>query len=163
MRTRTALIMDDADEAAEANRIAWQSPWPRATRKCATIKNYAEPDSDIEEDYETQTISLPAKRKKNQDHSQPNKKARYVEDSDDDVIIDEEKSTPAPVVQVQGPQKKTRPSKIVRLRFTRAMQRKLRAAQLFKTMPTEVRSLLNICFELHLAMRALRAQYSPFA
>lgn len=155
MRTRAALIMNDWDEAAKANRIAWQPSWPRATRKCATIKNYAEPDSDLEEDYETHTSSPSPKRTKNQGHSQPNKKARYVEDSDDDLIIDEERSTPAPIVQVQVLQK-TRPSKIVRLPLTKTLHRKLRAAKLFKLMPTEVRRLLNSWFELHLAMQTIR-------
>lgn len=136
--------MVDLDEAAEANRIAWESPWPRSVRKCAAgLKTYAESDSEPEEDHEAKRICLSPKRANNRVRTQDRKKPRYTYDSDsdsaDDVIIVEERSTPAPEIRRLA-LRKTRPetsSKIVRLSLNRSAQRKLRAGELFKSLPTE--------------------------
>jgi hypothetical protein len=136
--------MAKLDEAVEANRIAWESPWPRAARKCAAgLKNYADSDSDPAEDHEAKRICLAANRANDLIQTQDRKKLRYAHDSDsdtdDDVIVVEERSTPAPEIRglaLRNAQPKPK-TKIARLPLDRSAQRKLRAGRLFKSLPTE--------------------------
>lgn len=146
MGTRTTLNMGGEGELDAACRVAFETPWPRTMRKCTNSqKNYAELDSESEEDDQqtgnypqgknvTNRVRVPGSKKTNDNNS----------NDDDDLIIDEKRSTAAPGIRGLATPKKALKTQhvpkqyILRVPLSKPAQQKLRAGKLFKSLPTEV-------------------------
>lgn len=141
MGKRTKVSKRRRGDPDEADLAAFATNWPRAKRKCTTgPKNYIDLCSKWDDDKKQENY-LPSGGAMNNIPTTGNKKRKYNHGSDD-VVIDEERSTPAPGSQAltalkSKPQIKSN-DRILRLTLSRSAQQKLRAGRLFKELPVEV-------------------------
>jgi hypothetical protein len=127
MATRARLSKKRRHDDPDATYMSsWAPRLPRAMRKCAGRKNYTEIDSEPEDEYqesEDEYIRDPvAKRSKH----------------DDDVIIDEERSTPAPGFRGWTAVKSQVQLAAAQMIFQKTEKPTNNGGNLFKSLPAEV-------------------------
>jgi hypothetical protein len=142
MGTRTKASKRRREDPDGAYLAAFATGRLGAKRKCtAGPKRYIEQDHESEDDEQMQDY-LPIAGERNNIQPAGSKKHKYEYGSDDDVIVDEERSTPAPTLQgpaapESGPGAESH-DRILRIPLSKSVQQKLRGGRLFKEMPLEV-------------------------